>query len=343
MNAVGVDIFAGGFTLGVERYFRVLAHLEHGPYGVGTFRLNRPHVPVFHPPSSWPLSSLAGRVDFMFCNPPCAIVSIAGAGMRHGHADNWRRDPRTDCIRDAVDVAVRVRPRTFALESVTRLYTHASELVHEQVAKLLAVGYGVTHLLINAGWHGAPQTRRRYFLLGHLEPLAFERLNYAPPDTVDEVLGTVEDPGWIPPARPEVSRLAARLQPGEGLRGLWERENPPETHVRGPNGVVGRPRMMEGRMRGDRPAGVFFGDFYWHPREARRLGLNEAKALCGFPADYQFARPAAAFSEMARGVMPPVADWLARQVKRSLEGDYPSPPYPAGSRVHVHDIRRPPT
>lgn len=343
LKAVGVDIFAGGFTLGVERHFDVLCHLEHGPYGVGTFRLNRPHVPVHHPPSSWPLSELAGRVDFMYANPPCAIVSVAGAGIRHGHADNWRRDPRTQCIRDVIDAAVVVRPRALALESVTRLYTHAGELVNEQVAKLLSAGYGVTHLLVNVSWHGAHQQRKRYFLLAHLTPLSFERLNYAPPDTLDEVLSEVGDPGWSAPVKPAVAALAARCRPGEGLREVWERDNPPDTWVEGPNGVVGRPRMMEFRLPGDRVAGVFFGDFHWHPRENRRLGLNEAKALCGFPADYQFSHPPGAFSEMARGVMPPMAGWLARQVARSLDGEHAGTVLPGAGHVNVHDIRRPPT
>lgn len=341
LRAVGVDIFAGGFTLGVERHFDVLAHLEHGPYGVATFKLNRPYVPVHYPPARWPLSSLAGGVDLMYCNPPCAIVSVAGRSLKNGR-DSWRTDPRTSCIRDCVTAALRVRPRVLAIESVTQLYTVARELVNEQVARLLEVGYGVTHLLVNGAYLGASQLRKRYFLVAHLGDLRFERLNYAPPDTLDEVLARVADPGYVPPVKAAVLDVASRMKPGEGLRWVWERENPPETWTRAGFGVVGRPRMMEFRLEGDRPPGVFYGDFFWHPRENRRLGLEEAKALCGFPADYRFAVPAAAFSELARGVMPPVGDWLARQVAASLTGAGGGDLKRGAGHVNVHDIRKPP-
>ena len=42
MKAIGSHIFAGGFTLGVEKHFDVLAHFEgDGAYGADTFALNR--------------------------------------------------------------------------------------------------------------------------------------------------------------------------------------------------------------------------------------------------------------------------------------------------------------
>ena len=341
LTAVGVDIFAGGFTLGVERHFRVLAHLEHNDYGVKTFKLNRPHVPVFHGKSEWPRERYRD-VDFMYANPPCAIVSVCGASVRNGPG-SWRSDPRTQCIRDVVDLACEVRPRVLALESVTQLRTRAGELVNEQVAKLLAAGYSVTHLLVNTGWHGSPNCRKRYFLTAHRVPLSFERLNYAPPDTVERTLGRVAAPGWLPRVNPEHARLWHRVPPGRGLREAWEKEHPPETWVNTGSGVQGRPRFTEYRLQADAPMGVFYGDFYWHPTEPRRVGLEEAKALCGFPEDFQFHRPGPAYSEMARGVMPAMADWLARQVAASLRGRHAGPALAAGGHVHVHDIRKEPT
>lgn len=342
LTAVGVDIFAGGFTLGVERHFRVRAHLEHGPYGVATFKLNRPHVPVFHGKDKWPRESFRD-VDFMYANPPCAVVSVCGGSVRRG-GDSWRTDPRVQCIRDVVDLACEARPKVLALESVTQLRTRAGELVNEQVAKLLEAGYSVTHLLVNTGWHGSPNLRKRYFLTAHRVPLSLERLNYAPPDTVGHILGTVSDPGWVPPTRPDHARLYDLMAPGVKLRTAWERAHPEATWTRNSDGgVVGRPRFAEYRLDAAAPMAVFYGDFYWHPTEPRRIGLNEAKALCGFPDDFQFHQPGPAYSEMARGVMPAMADWLARQVAASLRGERRGTVLEPGSRVHIHDIRKEPT
>jgi site-specific DNA-cytosine methylase len=323
LTAVGVNIFAGGFTLGVERHFKVLAHLEHDDYGVRTFRLNRPHVPVFYPPSRWPIDRLAGEVDFLYANPPCAIVSVCGRCLREGK-DGWRTDPRTGRIRDITRLATQLRPKVVAMESVVQLYTRARELVAEQSAVYAEAGYSVTHLLVNTGWHGTPQVRKRYFLVAHQVPLAFERLNYAPPETAGEVLASVKDPGWLPPVKQEHANIWADVKPGRGLREVWERVNPPETRVITSAGVRGRPRMTEYRIDPTKPMGVFYGDFFWHPNEPRRLGLEESKALCGFPPEWRFHRPDGAFSEMARGVMPGMADWLARQVATSLrQSDLP--------------------
>jgi len=45
-TALGCQIYAGGFTLGVRRYFRVLAHLELNNYGVSTVARNLPRLPI---------------------------------------------------------------------------------------------------------------------------------------------------------------------------------------------------------------------------------------------------------------------------------------------------------
>ncbi len=46
-KVIGSFIFAGGFTVGVSKYFDVLAHLEDSNYGVNTFSANHPNIPVY--------------------------------------------------------------------------------------------------------------------------------------------------------------------------------------------------------------------------------------------------------------------------------------------------------
>jgi site-specific DNA-cytosine methylase len=308
---------------------------------VKTFKLNRPWVPVYHGQERWPLTELRDRdVDLLYANPPCAIVSVCGRCLKEGPMA-WRTDPRTQRVRDIAGLTLAIRPKVMAMESVVQMYTRARELLEEQAGPLREAGYTVSHLLVNNGWHGVPQTRKRYYLLAHRVPLGFERLNYAPPSTVGEVLREVVDPGYIPPMKPEIAALHPELKQGRGVRHLWESKNPPETWVRTPVGVKGRPRMLEGRLRSDRTMGVFYGDFFWHPELPRRLGLEEAKAFCGFPADWKFHHPGAAYSELARGVMPDMGGWLARQVANSLEGQMGGRELPLGEGG-VLDLRKPP-
>lgn len=318
LTAAGAYVFAGGHTIGVEQHFKVLAHLEDNPpYGGKTFRLNRPWIPVYAGHERWAAAPL-DPLDYLYCNPPCAIVSVAGKSVKHG-ADSWKTDERTNCIHRCFAEFRRRRPTFFTLESVCQLYTRARELVDELEAEALSMGYAVTHLFINAKWHGVAQERKRYFFMAHKMEFNPVALNYAPPATVGERLELVEDPGFVHPSTDRWTKLFRKLEPGEGLRHRWELENPESTWTRNAQGgVVGRPRQMEHRIWLDRPMGAFIGDFFVHPTLPRRLGLNEAKVLCGFPLDWEFANEAQGFSELARGVMPPVAEWLARSVAQSI-------------------------
>ena len=323
LTAAGAYIFAGGSTIGVEHHFKVLAHLEdRPPYGGKTFRLNRPWIPIYAGHDRWSAAGLS-PLDYLYANPPCAIVSVAGRSVRNG-PDSWRTDERTHCIYRSFAEFRRVKPKFFSLESVCQLYTRARPLVDDMEAQALADGYSVTHLFINAKWHGIPQDRKRYFFTAHKQDFSPATPNYAPPTTVREVLSEVEEPGFVHPSTKRWTPLFKKLKQGEGLRGRWEQENPPETWQLNPQGgVIGRPRQMEHRIWMDRPMGVFIGDFFVHPTKARRLGLEEAKALCGFPADWEFSNPAQGFSELARGVMPPVAEWLARGAAESCRHGQP--------------------
>ena len=322
MTALGAYIFAGGFTLGVEKHFRVQAHLEGNSYGVKTFKLNRPQVPVYIGYDKWPAQRFKRRVNFVYCNPPCAPFSSAGASILNGK-DNWRTDPRTACMEQCFSLLEKIEPDVLAIESVTNAFTRGRELFDAFSVRAHEQGYAVTHVLENSKWMETPQHRKRYFFVAHKYALHHERLNWAPPVTVRERLATVQDPGYHRPVKPQYQRYYDQLVevngPNGGIRALWEKDNPPESQIRTRFGVAGRPRMMEHRIPIDKPMGAFIGDFHIHPTEPRNLGINEAKALCGYPLDYKFVNDRAAFSELARGVMPNVGAWLARSVRSTIE------------------------
>jgi len=109
---------------------------------------------------------------------------------------------------------------------------------------------------------------------------------------------------------------------GESLRVTWERYNPPETWVRGGmrNGVKGRPQFMKWRLKSDAHIPVIAGGFYIHPTEDRLFGHKELAYMAGYPVDYKWEGPSSSIgSQIARGVMPPVAEYVARIIKNSIE------------------------
>ncbi len=76
-NAVGAYIFAGGFTLGIQKNFEVTTHLEDNPgYGWPTAKHNL-GVDVFKGPEEWQIAVDRGLLgseddplDLLYVNPP---------------------------------------------------------------------------------------------------------------------------------------------------------------------------------------------------------------------------------------------------------------------------------
>lgn len=319
-TAVGAYIFAGGFTLGVQDHFEILAHLEGSGYGVDVARKHWPNLPIYIGRAAWPVEDLRKRgVDFLYANPPCAIFSAMGIRTTRG-AEGWKTDPRLGCWLETFGLLEGLRPAVWALESVTQAYTTGRPLIDELTRRALLLGYSVTHLLIDASWYGLPQRRKRFFLVCHRAArLSIRSLNWAPPPTVGEVLAEVASPGEIVPAGwPDA--LVRETRPGEGVSSAWERMNPPETRTIGSRGqTVGRPSFKDQRLRLDRTMGAYLGDAYLHPVEHRKIGISEAKALCGYPENFELLGPVSGQgSLLARAVMPPVGRWLADTASRTL-------------------------
>jgi DNA (cytosine-5)-methyltransferase 1 len=329
-TALGVYIFAGGFSLGVRESFKVLAHLEQWPFGAETARRNL-QLPVYESFDAWeaPLEMmtrdprqhkvpLRNGVDFVFANPPCAPWSTAS----HGRATHWSEDPRLSCFWRTFDVFKRVRPRVLAIESVAAMYGKAPDLIAALARKAAPLGYHATVLRVNAQNHGVAQTRRRVFVMLHDVALTFTppRLDPIPAGVI---LKTVRGKTAYKEARiaPANVDLVRRLPAGTSLRKLWDAEHPRLTTRTLPSGrkiIVGRPSFMDRRIDPTEPCGTMTGSIkHFHPTKNRFITIEEAAALCGFPPWYTF-KPSEAAAEIAKGVMPPVGAYLGREVARSI-------------------------
>jgi DNA (cytosine-5)-methyltransferase 1 len=318
-TALGAYIFAGGQTVGVEKAgFEVLAHFEDGKYGVATFQKNRPNIPVFTDPAKWPIEEYRGKVDWVYCNPPCAVFS--NAGKSHGSLNGWRTDPRLGCYRRCFALLESLQPHVLTIESVTNAYRNGREFLQELEVEAAALGYSTTHLFIDGQYCGLPQSRRRHF-----STFTRARFHAIAPDfatrvNVSDILKDIHEPGFHRAIKPELASIYARLKPRQGVAEAWMEDHPKETWEVINGRVKGRPRMMEARVPWNDVMGAFIGDFYIHPLEARPLGVNEARALCMYPEDWILGcPPASAFSEFARSVLPPVAEWVGKQVLATFE------------------------
>lgn len=341
-TALGAHIYAGGFSVGVSRHFRVLAHLEEGPYGVKSFQMNFPHIPVHVGIGNWPLKELRRQnLDLVFTNPPCAVWSHAGKNSRSDA--RWDLDPRVSCVHNCFKLLLELRPKVWVWESVVPAFMKGRKLVDELTARATKLGYGVTYLLVNAKWLGAPQERKRFFFVAHQVEVDW-RCEFKPPLTVAQALKGIKPKPCLKHGdhRHEhyerLEHLFGLARPGESLAATWERlmDGKPKPLNR-LGKIAGKPGFLNIKADGDRPLSTYLGALRIHHKQPRIMATNEVAILCGFPEDYKLeACGAVAGSLLARGVLPPVAAWLAENLARALRRNEPVRP-----QVRLLDLREP--
>jgi site-specific DNA-cytosine methylase len=317
-TALGGNIFAGLFTRGVaDAGFKILGHLEHGDYGVETAKRNFPGLDVRYGVENWKIDDFLGKVNFMYCNPPCAPWSNA-AGRVH---DNWKTDDRTKCVTDLVHAGRMIKPDAWAWESVVPAWTKGRDFVIDQALKWESDGYSVTILLQNNMYLGAPQNRKRMFVIAHRYTLVWPAFVMNPP-TVADILATVDNP----PEEVEHEKLDGfyaelwrrsldfhgSLADAADAMTLEDRKSVPYYH---------HPSFLSGRLDPNKVCPVLMSnDKMTHPYEPRNLTLTEMRALCGLPKSWKVnPKYSEAGAEMARAVLPAVGKWLGTAVRDGLK------------------------
>lgn len=102
-------------------------------------------------------SAYSGMVDVLTAGFPCQPFSVAGKGL--GADDEQNRWPETlECIR-------LVRPRGVLLENSANLLNH--EYFGHILRGLAEIGYDAVWDVFSACMFGAPQTRKRVFVLAY--------------------------------------------------------------------------------------------------------------------------------------------------------------------------------
>lgn len=314
-TAVGVHAYAGGFTLGISRRFRPLAHVENDPpYAATTAKANLrlPVLPLAADPAA--AASALGRLglagpDLVYGNPPCAPWSPQG--HRLGTAGRWERDPRLADAVGLVGLALILRPDHVAWESVPSSWAQGRAFVKAQLRRLADAGYSCYAVKHDVALLGHPTRRVRAFYvatrvgLDLAPPGAPTPLGYFRGRMLSAKASAQEGDRALRRITDSVMAVLPDLPPGGRTLAAWN-----EAH---PDGAAGKPSVVCRRLDWDHPAPAITGTYgYVHPDEDRCLTVEEAQVICGFPESWTFhctARSAAL--ELARGVMPPAAAWLA--------------------------------
>lgn len=335
MKAIGVYIYAGGFSIGVKENFDVVAHFEDPePYGKEIIDLNREKYwgdMRIHPFPRWP--DYEG-IDLLYANPPCAPFS--NANTRSFLKDSWRRDPRVRCWHNTAEYAIKNNIPFVCMETVPQAYSKAPSLLLEKAEEFQFAGYNTYIFLHNAMFFGSCQNRPRLlFIATKNRCLNMAEFWSKPQMTVGQKLSTLpqyDREKYSNKMNAKLEQYILATKPGQRLRKAWEEMNPEEDRVLNERGQVkGRPTFGVKKLDENDQMVTIVGYDLIHPTEPRLIDKKEYQVLGDYPFDYEFKGGSSTNSYVARGVSASVGRWLGKTAKLTLE----KPEVPVGNCLNV--------
>lgn len=345
-----IDLFcgAGGVSLGLHAAgFEVLFAADCWDPAINSYKRNFDH-PVCKVDLStmsacelWNEAGLEPRpVDLLVGGPPCQGFSIQRVGSD--------RDSRNDLVLEFARLAAEFQPRLFIMENVPGLLgARGTKIAAEFEQRLIASGYEVEAVQINAAEYGVPQLRKRVFFIGW----RFDAPRFSFPEptindrsfqTVLAAIGDLASPPTDHTPSPDDplhrrTRLSSLNQqrirlipPGGGMQDL-PREMRVQCHKNGASRIGHR--NVYGRLAPNRPAGTITARFdsftrgkFGHPVEPRNITLREGARLQTFPDSFQFAGTQEEIAALIGNAVPPtLAKCVATTAFRYLSEDEVEP------------------
>ena len=189
-----IDLFAGcgGLSLGFQNAgFEIKAAFDNWKPAIKVYQANFTHR-VFDQDLSqnFDLEALKKFSPQMIIGgAPCQDFSSAG-----------KRDEtlgRADLTLVLAKIIAEILPEWFVMENVSRI--EKSRILIRTKETLKNAGYGLTAKVLDASFYGVPQTRKRFFLIGHLFSAdnflngCLEEKSAAKPLSVDDYFGETLD------------------------------------------------------------------------------------------------------------------------------------------------------
>lgn len=188
MAIVSIYSGAGGIDYGFEAAgLDTRVCVEMDPTCCQTIRENRDHWAVIvgdiHNVSTQEILLKGGfetgdQVDVLIGGPPCQPFSKAG---QWATGDIKRlSDPRASTLEEYLRVLREIKPTVFLLENVPDIVVGEKKEVLEmfeeklnEINTLEGTNYEWRYAILNAADFGAPQNRRRFFMIGSIDGTAF--------------------------------------------------------------------------------------------------------------------------------------------------------------------------
>ena len=289
-----------------------------------------------------PVGVLGGH-HHLHASPPCTTFSIAGKGKGREHLDTLGVAVRDILTGGETDVDLSDIDEVTLLTLVPARWIAATmpdTISFEQVRQVLplweayadgleALGYDVWTGLIHAEQYGVPQTRTRAWLTASRvgtdptpPPPTHSRYHSRNPSKLDE--GVLP---WV-----SMADALGLAEGGVGFRRRNDRDDGNEyrardlrdveapafgltekarswTHLRPSTTVNGDPRLSGPGRNDPDVSGSQYGP------NSRRITIEEAAVLQGFPADYPWqGTKTSAFRQCGNAVCPPIAEAILREL-----------------------------
>ena len=276
----------------------------------------------------------AGTADVVIGGPPCQGFSVAGRMDPH--------DPRSRQVWEFFRVVQHMQPQAFVMENVKALALNSrwAGTMEALQAKGEKLGYRTRLLVLNAADYGVAQLRERMFLVGLREGVMPIPVGASLRKTVRDAL--IELPAYgvegnhsickaiVTTAKAPVLRrspFAGMLFNGQGRPMDLDAPAPTLPASMGGN----RTPIIDQRCLDDHSEPWVTG-YHAHlmsggkslakvPKWLRRLTVEEAACLQGFPQGMSFAgSQCAKFRQIGNSVPPALGSAVARALKSTLEG-----------------------
>jgi DNA (cytosine-5)-methyltransferase 1 len=288
-----IDLFAGcgGLSLGFQNAgFEVKAAFDNWKPALEVYQANFSH-PIFD-------LDLSQQIDLEIFRQFSPQMIIGGAPCQDFSSAGKRDETlgRADLTIKFSEIVSSLRPEWFVLENVDRITK--SEVLQKVKKLFYSTGYGLTEKILNANLCGVPQSRKRYFLIGHLNSsdnfldFYLEKNQSARPLTVFEHLGESLD-----------IEFYYRHPRSYKRRGIFSVHEPSPT-VRGVNRPIPKTYTQHS------------GDACAPTENVRPLTTIERSYLQTFPKDFKFFGSKSDLEQMIGNAVPVnLAEFVANCIK----------------------------
>lgn len=338
LTAVGIHVFAGGFTRGVlDAGWKVPVQLEVHGFGLETTEAMNGVPSINCSAADWP--DVPGVMSYG--NPRCTAFSTITSGDRYVQGNTHGAFAKQTCDIQELCKYSAGRYDFVIWESVQQAYKASGrDLVRWAVRDVFEPkGYRIAHLLLNAASFGNSQQRKRYFFVAYRDCYKF---NVEPP-TISPHYMTLYDSIYSQrdrQTRPhklwadadydqdcyvdlttDEWQAVPKLPNGWGLQTMAKHAygDLSEKHKKKwDERISDLPFSLHGiyRLNWLRPCPTLHSSAgrFIHPEHHRPLTVGELSSVMGWPRIPVGLKPIA---QIAKGVVPSTGKWLARQVELS--------------------------